>query len=132
MININSNSNNTITNNTTNKIKAPGFQSLLTQQLNSCGEQHQFHQMQPQTQHLQQTLAASSQVPSHTLFQPDEATFDKGQISSNDPFGATALSSLALVLDGHLKLLDDDDMGMMHNMGEYEDLLSYISSPTPQ
>ncbi|KAF9331095.1 hypothetical protein BG006_006011 [Podila minutissima] len=64
--------------------------------------------------------------------QPDEATFDKGQISSNDPFGATALSSLALVLDGHLKLLDDDNMGMIHNMGEYEDLLSYISSPTPQ
>ncbi|KAG0033389.1 hypothetical protein BGZ81_008599 [Podila clonocystis] len=88
--------------------------------------------MQPPTQHLQQTLASSSQVPSHTLFQSDGAPFDEGPISSNDPFGATALSSLALVLDDHLKLLDDDDMDMMHNMGEYEDLLSYISSPTPQ
>lgn len=159
-----------------------GFQSLLTQQLNSCGEQHHFHQMQPQTQvhsihhahtvqehlpvisqsyppqqqqqqlnhihpglvqqhsqptqthshfqHLQQTLTtASSQVPSHAIFQPDGTTFDDGISSCNDAYGTTALSSLALVLDGHLKLLDDDDMDMMHNMGEYEDLLSYISSP---
>ncbi|KAG0316580.1 hypothetical protein BG000_004819 [Podila horticola] len=73
-----------------------------------------------------------SRVPSHAIFQPDGTAFDEGQICSNDPYGATALSSLALVLDGHLKLLDDDDMDMMHNMGEYEDLLSYISSPTPQ
>ncbi|KAF9317555.1 hypothetical protein BG003_000638 [Podila horticola] len=71
-------------------------------------------------------------VPSHAIFQPDGTAFDEGQICSNDSYGATALSSLALVLDGHLKLLDDDDMDMMHNMGEYEDLLSYISSPTPQ